>query len=301
MSGSYNYNLKDTVEIDISQDQAEELIQKWYVHNVNAGTYDLYEEIYENVEYIHFEYEEEKEVEVRVLEIEIYETKKVKHVSYKTKEKWFLWFFKNIAQKFFPKKELNVSEERIKQLEVMVSKEEIFDLEIQEKVESGRVVKKVSEKEMLGIKTPYTFLRETNEKKMEKQKVIHDEECSVEEFEAEFSDKEIISEERYMKKKLKEKIVVDRRKIITITQIFYIPGIWSSVYNHTEGTKATFNGRVEITYISWFNPYDSAYVDIEAIKENIIEIIDKEQHNIEYIRWRFDRKDGFNIEETRIN
>lgn len=301
MPSNYEYKLDNSVKKDISKKQSEELLQKWYIYNASANTYDLYEEKYEDVECINFEYIEEKEVEVKIVEIELYETKKVKNVSYKKKEKWFLGFFKNIAQKFFPSKELNVLEDRIKQLEVMVSKEEIFDLEIQEKIESWRAVKKVSHKEMISIKTPYTFLRETNETKLEKQQVSHIEECSIEEFKENFSDKEILSEERFIKKQLKEKIVVDRRKVMTVTQIFYIPGIWSMHYNHKDWTKATFTWKANITYISWFNPYDSKYIDIEEIKEDLIEIIDSEEENISNIRSRNDWKDWFNIEETQIN
>lgn len=301
MAWRYSYNLHDTVEVDISEDQSKELLEAWYIYNTEAGTYDKYEERYKQIPYIVFEYIEEKETEVPVLDIEIYETKKVKNVSYKKKEKWIFWFFKNIAQKFFPIKEMNVSEERIKELEIMISKGEIFELEIQEKIESWRVVKKVTRKEMMKITTPFTFLKETQEKKLEKQEIIHSEECSVEEFQANYSEKEILSEERFNKKILQEKIVVDRRKIMTITQVFYIPGIWSMMYNHTEGTKASFNGRVEIKYISGFNPYDPQYIDIEEVKEDVIEIIWNEHFNAQYIRARDDWQDGFNIEETRVS
>lgn len=301
MAGRYNYNLHDTVEVDISEDQASELIQKWYVFNPEANTYDKYEEKYKKVPYISFEYIEEKEVAAPVVEIEVYETKKIKNVSYKKKEVWFFWWFKNITQNFFPKKENNVSEERITQLEIMVSKWEIFNLEIQEKIESLRVIKKISKKEMLEMKIPFTFLRETKETKLEKQEVIHSEECDIEEFMEKYSEKEIVSEERFEKRILEEKIVVDRRKTLTVTQVFYIPGIWSMMYNHTEGTKASFNGRVEIKYISGFNPYDPQYIDIEEVKEDVIKIIWDEHFNAQYIRTREDWLDWFNIEETRVS
>lgn len=304
MSWKYSYNLKDTVEIDISEDQAEELTQKGYLYNSSANTYDMYEEIYKKIPYISFEYIEEKEVEVPVVEVEVYETKKVKNVSYKEKEKWFFGWFKNIAQKFFPKKESNVSEERIQELEIMVSKWEISDLEIQEKVESVKTVKKVTQKEMLKLseeKMPFTFLRQTREKKLEKQEIIYSEECSLEDYDNLYSEKKVISEEKYEKKVLEEKIVVDRRRTMTITQVFYIPGVWSKIYNHTDGTKASFNCKVIIKYLSWFNPYDSQYVDIEEIKEDVIKIIEDEHFNAQYIRAREDWLDGFNMEDSKIN
>lgn len=297
---NYNYNLRSEVKEDISDRQAQELEEKGFIYNPSAQTYDLYEEVKAKRKIYTIEYYEEKEVDVPLVKIEVYETKKIKEVEYKVVEKsGIIGFFKKFTQKLFPKKEVNVSDERIKELELQMAKGEIYDLSIKEKMTSQKTVQKVTQSYMNSLDIPFSFLWKTSETQKEIQKTLRTVDISEEEL-IEYEDKEIVSEEMYEEEYVKEKLIVERRRKLTITQDLYIPGIWSKDYNHPSGTKASFVGTLEITYLSGYNPYDERYVDLSDIKERLIKIIESEHGNAWYIRQRNDHQDGFNIEESKF-
>lgn len=296
----YEYALKNSIKKDISTFQEQELLDDWYLYNEKEKTYDLYEEVKEKFTYVDFQYIDEIEMDVFLSEVEVYETGKVKNVSYKKKEKWILWFFKNIAQKFFPIKELNVSEERIKELEMMLARGEIQDLEIQEKIETKKERKFLSNKEISELDIQYTFIWKTKKTKKEKERILSSRVEKLKDFEEKYSDKEIIDRKDIVKEEVIEKIVIDRRRKISTDIYYYVPWVWSNWKNHWEGSMAEFSCDIEIEYISWFNPFDSRYLNRNELKEEVIEIIEEEHPTTGYIRARADRKDWFNIEDTRV-
>jgi len=302
---NYNYQLENHLKQTFVEEQGEKLLKEWYVYNEKESSYDFYEIQYDEREYIDFYYIEEVKVQAQLSEYEVYRNRKVFDVKYKTltKEKGVFGFFKNIFRNLVSKTEKNVDDTRMQALELLLAKGEIKDFQ---KIESFDIVwktEKLTEQEVRELQkegVKYSFLRRLDEHKEETQetrnkltKVTFQE--YVKGYESEY-ETEIIS--RYTQKEETEKLVVDRR-VTTETAInFYIPGVWSRLWNHDDGTKAEFSCQVIIEYISWFNPFDRGYFNKEKVKEGIIKIIENEHPTTTYIRERFDNKDGFGIDPT---
>ena len=304
---NYNYDLNKPLEIDLTKKQEEQLLSEGFIYNSDDDSYDLYEEKFEDKEYVDFEYIEEDNVNSPVGQYEVFRKKNVYDVKYKvlTKEEWFVGFFKNILNKFVSKKETDISSERYDILEMQLTRWEISELQKIESVKMVAGIEYLTEKEEKKLRTEwikYSFMKMTNKTKPETIKKSYnitklEFKDYVKNYEAEY---ETIIMERYTEKVLKEKIIVERREVIQQIQYMYIPGVWSMFYNDENGTRADFKWEIHITTISGFNIFDEKFLNVEELKEELIDIIGEEHSMAEYIRAREDKKDGFNLEKETL-
>jgi len=303
----YHYNLNKSLEVDLVDKQSKSLFDDWYKYNNKELSYDLYEEIFETKEYLDFIFFREAEVDSELSEYEILESVEVTDVKYKLlkKEEWFIGFFKNMINKFVSQKEINVNEQRIKQLQLQVSRKEIKDLNINKRYSEEWVIKELTDLEIKDFQkewVKYSFIWTTSNIKKESVKIpVRKEWVEKEDFIEKYEGKyEIRIEKEYSEKKLKEKIIVDRREVIEQTEYMYIPGVWSMDYNHEEWTVADFKWEFIVKTISWFNVHDEKYFNHEEIKEQLIDIIQDEHWMTQYMRQRDDNVDWFNIESSKL-
>lgn len=304
---NYNYDLNKPLERDLTEKQSKKLLSEGFVYNSDDKTYDLYEEKFEDKEYVDFEYIEENNVESPVGQYEVFRKKNVYDVKYKVlkKEEWFVGFFKNIFNKFISKKETDVSGERYDVLEMQLTRWEISELQKIESVKMVAGIEYLTEREEKKLRTQwikYSFMKMTDKTKPETIKKSYnitkmEFKDYVKNYEQEYETKII---EKYIEKVLKEKIIIERREIIEQTQYMYIPWVWSMFYNHKDGTKADFKWEIHITTISGFNIFDEEFLNVEELKEGLIDIIEEEHGTTEYIRAREDGKDGFAIEKETL-
>ena len=303
----YSYPLDQSIVLDYSTEQWEELLSQGYVFNESEKTYDLYEEKIEEREYVDFTYSELVSVESELREYQISEQKKVINVKYKIVQQTegLLGFFKKAFNSFFYKTEENINKSREDELDLLLEGWEIRDLQKIEVIKLIQVRKILTDKEIEELRNKwmkYSFIRNTWEKRNEKISITKEKtSIPIDEYQSEYEntyDCNIFN--RYKKKEIVEKLVVDRRIEMQTIINYYIPGVWSRSWNHKEGTIAEFSCQIIISYISWFNAFDTKFFNKKEVKESIIDIIEKEHPNTIYIRDRVDKKDGFEIENTEI-
>lgn len=301
---NYEYNLSDIVKCDFREEQKSDLIEKGYVFNEQDKTYDLYEEKFSEELFFDIMYKKEVVVNSPLSEYEIYTTKKTFDVSYKIlkKEKWFTGFFKNLYNRFISKKENDVDVRRLEELDLLISRWEIKDLKKIENISWTTEVRELTDAEISELKNKwvkhaFVKLLESTKEETTYEKVTL-EKIREEDLNTKYDsvEKEVLRE--YKEEVLVEKIVVERRVEMENTLNYYVPGIWSKNWSHEHWSKANFTCKVVIEFISWFSPTDPKFFDAKSIKENVIDIINKEHPNTVYIREREDNLDWFNLEQS---
>ncbi len=304
----YHYDLNKNLDINLVEEQEKKLLSEWYVYNSEEISYDLFKEKFEEKKYFDFIFYREREIDSQLSQYEVYENLEITDVKYKTlkKEKWFIWWIKNIYNIFISKKETNISDDRLKKIQLMVSKKKIKDLKIIKRFSTEWVIKELTELEIKDIQEreiKYSFLGKLDKPpKKEIVKIpIRKEWIEEKDFRDNYEWKfKIKIDKEYTKKVLKEKIIIDRREIIEQTQYMYVPWVWSMMYNHEEWTEADFKCEISIRTISGFSVYDEEFFNHEKIKEDVIDIIKDEHWMTKYIREREDEKDWFNIEDSTL-